>query len=368
MSFTPTKSADHQVVDLSADVVALKTTESIREAAIEAVRSGHTHYTDRPGVAELRDAVAIKLAEFNRVHMSPSDEILITAGRQEALYLAAQVMFEPDHEVVIVGPALPRDLELIRMVGAAPRVAAPTDDLAPNPESVEALITEHTSALLIREPSPAGQTADSKVIKRLADLAIKHELKVIAVEGNESYTAAGVSSFSIGGIAGMAPRTVTINDFGAFGLDAWRVAYLAAQRELMGPIRRLKQELSICSPAISQYAALSGMAHVGAHMAARRDQMDARRTAVHAALDAHGISYAPGESGIFTMLRPPAGESSWHVLERLEDHGIKLAAGETIGAPGWLRMTLDREPDDLKAAVAAIAEVGFGSNTAEVGE
>ena len=98
-----------------------------QEAAKAALDAGATHYTDRPGVADLREAVAIKLAETNRVAVAPADEVLITCGVQEALYLALQVLAGLGDEVIVTGPALPDDLELVRMAGrrsADPRRSA----------------------------------------------------------------------------------------------------------------------------------------------------------------------------------------------------------------------------------------------------
>ena len=75
-------------IDVSRPSVSTATPLAVREAAKAALDAGATHYTDRPGVADLREAVAIKLAETNRVAVAPADEVLITCGVQEALYLA----------------------------------------------------------------------------------------------------------------------------------------------------------------------------------------------------------------------------------------------------------------------------------------
>jgi aspartate/methionine/tyrosine aminotransferase len=343
------------LIDLAAERVSLPTPDSLRTAAKDALDAGHTHYTDRPGVAELRQAVALKLAEINRIHMAPADEILITCGVQEALYLAMQVLAGPGDEVIITDPALPADVELVRMVGATARVAPATWALALDVDQVQALMSPATTLILLRSPSPAGRVPDEATLEALAALVVERDLRVIAVEAEEDLVSSAVHHHSIAGIAGLAPRTVTVNDFGGLGLDAWRVGYLAAQRELMGPIRRLKQELSICSPAVSQYAALAAMSQLGGYLAAARDRLDLRRAALVRSLGEEGITRIDSESGMYVMARPAAGLHPRDVVEQTGAQGLRIATGDTIGAPGWLRLTLDAEPGQLREAAGRLA-------------
>jgi aspartate aminotransferase len=343
------------VIDLAADRVSLSTPESLRAAAKDALDAGHTSYTDRPGVVELRQAIALKLAEANRVHVAPADEILVTCGLQEALYLAMQVLAGPGDEVIITAPALPADVELVRMVGATARVAAATDDLALDVEQVRTLLSPATTLLLLRSPSPAGRVPDEATLEALAALVLERDLRVLAIEGEEHSVGSEVHHHSIAGIAGLAPRTVTANDFGGLGLDAWRVGYVAAQRALMDPIRRLKQELSICSPAVSQYAALAAMSHLGAYLAATRDRLELRRAALVGALAAEGLSRIVPESGMYVMARPARGLHPRAVVEQSVEQGLRIATGDSIGAPGWLRLTLDAGPQRLHEAAARLA-------------
>jgi aspartate/methionine/tyrosine aminotransferase len=343
------------LIDLSAERVNLATPDSLRQAAKDALDAGHTHYTDRPGVAALREAVALKLAEVNRIHMAPADEVLITCGLQEALYLAMQVLVGPGDEVILTDPALPEDIELVRMVGATARIAPATDELALDVDQVQALLSPATALILLRSPSRVGRVPDEDTLEALAALVIEHDLRVLAVEAEEDLVRPGVRHHSIAGIAGLAPRTVTVNDFGGLGLDAWRVGYLAAQRELMSPIRRLKQELSICSPAVSQYAALAAMSQLSGYLAAAGDRLDMRRVALSHALQAHGVARIESESGMYVMAWPGAGMHARDVVEQAKARGLRIATGESVGAPGWLRLTLDAGSDELGEAAARLA-------------
>jgi len=344
-------------IDLSGDRVTLTTAVEVREAAKSALDAGATHYTDRPGIPELREAVAVKLAEANAVAVRPADEVLITCGVQEALFLAMQVLAGVGDEVIVTGPALPADIELVRMVGAAARVAPADDRLRLDVEQVSELITDDTRLILFRSPSAVGEVITDSRLDRVAALAIEHDLRVISVESGEALTATGVEHRSIAAVEGLAPRTVTINGFGGVGLDAWRVGYLAAQRELMGGMRRLKQELSICSPAVSQHAAITAIGRAAAYNAALVDRLDVRRVALELALMQSGLEHIAPRGGVFVFVKPDPAISVPVAIARAAEVGVVVADGVRAGAAGWLRLTLDREPDLLHTAAYRLASV-----------
>lgn len=337
--------------------IAVATSASVREAAKAALDAGATHYTDRPGVAELREAVALKLSETNRIAVAPAEEVLITCGTQEALFLALQVLAGSDDEVILTGPALPEDLELVRSVGAAARVAFPDDQLRLDVDRVEELITDRTRVILLRSPSTVGEVVPHDALDRLGGLVTANNLRVVTVETGEALIAAGVEHRSIGEVDGLGPRTVTINDFSGAGLEAWRVGYLAAQRALMGDIKRLKQELSICSPAVSQYAALDAIGSASAQVAALRDRLDLRRAAVGDVLADSGLEYIMPQAGIHVFVKPADGVAATAAIADAAEAGITIADGELAGAHGWLRVTLGQDPEVLSAAVRKLVDV-----------
>jgi aspartate/methionine/tyrosine aminotransferase len=344
-------------LDLSAERISLATPGAVREAAKAALDGGATHYTDRPGILDLREAVAVKLAEANGIAVAPADEVLITCGIQEALFLAVQVLARAGDEVIITGPSLPADVELVRMVGAAARIAPPDERLRLDVEAVRSLISESTTAILFRSPSMSGEVISEIALEQLGALAVEHDLRVIAVENDEALTASGEDYRSIAAVGGLAPRTVTINGFTGIGLDAWRVGYLAAQRELMAPMRGLKLELSICSPAVSQHAAINGLRQAAVHNATVRDALDVRRSALALALEESGLEHVAPRAGIYVFVKPAVGLPVYAAIARAADAGVVVADGSLAGADGWLRLTLDHDPDTLRDAAYRLASV-----------
>jgi aspartate/methionine/tyrosine aminotransferase len=336
------------VIDLSAEHLGLSTPEHVRQGAKDALDAGETHYTTRPGINPLRRAVAEKLAAENGVAVHPEREVLITCGEQEALWVALHVLLEPGDEAILAPPARARDADIVRMARATPRAVAsdPERGLALDVRAVAQAVSERTKAIVLRAPGlivPADDDLDA-----LASVAREHDLTVIAVESLEPLVHDDAVHRSIAALPGMAERTVTINGFSAvWGLEAWRVAYLAGPEALLGPMIALKQALSICSPAVSQYAALAAVLGPQDRVAEAHAEVRARRAALVTALAERGAG----------CVAPAAG---WHVLVEGDQDaaaaaGVRAAPSDTVGLSGWLRLSLTEPPERLRVAGRRLA-------------
>jgi aminotransferase len=207
-------------------------------------------------------------------------------------------------------------------------------------------VTDRTKAIVLRAPGLVAP-GDAE-LEALASVAGEHDLTVVAVESLEPLMHDGAVHRSIAALPGMAERTVTINGFSAiWGLEAWRVAYLAGPEALLGPMIALKQALSICSPAVSQYAALAAVSGPQDRVGEAQAEVRARRAALVAALDEGGAR----------CVAPAAG---WHVLVEGGDGaaaaaGVRAAPGDTVGWSGWLRLSLTESPERLRIAGRRLA-------------
>jgi aspartate/methionine/tyrosine aminotransferase len=234
------------------------------------------------------------------------------------------------------------------MARATPRAVASDLErgLVLDVRAVAQAVSVRTKAIVLRAPGlivPADDDLDA-----LASVAREHDLTVIAVESLEPLVHDDAVHRSIAALPGMAERTVTINGFSAvWGLEAWRVAYLAGPEALLGPMIALKQALSICSPAVSQYAALAAVLGPQDRVAEAHAEVRARRAALVAAL-------AEGGAG---CVAPAAG---WHVLVEGDQDaaaaaGVRAAPSDTVGLSGWLRLSLTEPPERLRDAGRRLA-------------
>lgn len=196
-------------------------------ATLEALDRGETHYTDRPGILPLRQAVTRGLHARFGIEVDPKANTVITCGVTEARFVAVQQLLAPgeglyagDYAERLGGALTVRGARLVEGVGEAPVLY------------LSSAMPEDAQRVLLGE---AGEGA----------------LVVLEVEeGEGSFHPAQLESF--------ADRTVTIGDIGASdGLLSWRVGFLAAPPSTAPGLRDFKQALTICTTNLSQWAALA---------------------------------------------------------------------------------------------------------------
>jgi aminotransferase len=353
---SPAPTSGEDTIDLAGESLGFTTAHHIRAAAQRALDNGETHYTTRPGLDPLREAVSQRLAAESDIHADPKSEIIITSGTQEALFVALNVLIEPGDSVLVLRPSRPAYVDIARQANA--RVTSVRgsagDGFAVDPARVARRITPATRVLVLGSPLvPAGVVHGQDVLQALAALAVRHNLAVICDETFSPFVVDGTHR-SLGALPGMAERTLTIGGFSlSYALAGWRVGYLSGPQAIMAAMMKLKQALSICSAAVSQYAALAAVTGPQFPLEDARAAMAARRAAAFSLLDAANIPYAPSAAGPYLLLDGSHVERSDRTLvRRIErEAGVSLMPGSLYGLPSWLRLKLAEPEDRLKEAV-----------------
>ena len=351
-----------RLIDLRADRLGLATAAHVRDAAKQALDDGETHYTTRPGLNPLRHAIAEKLERENGIRVHAEREVLVTSGTREALFVALHVLLEHGDDVVVNGPAPKLYRDVARLAGGSARVAAgdPENGFAVDPREVARRLTRRTRAIVLVSPStPAGSVTDAGRLEALAEIAIAKGLVVLSVETLEPFVFDGAAHLSIGALPGMAERTVTINGVSeSHGLAGWRVGYMAGPESLLGPMTQLKQAMSICSAAVSQYAALAAITGSQVQVKAKRALVASRRDRACAALEAAGVGFVRPAAGYHMLVDArPSGLSNVALQEALRGARLRVGSGAAVGAPGWLSIALSSSSEDLEEAAARLGAV-----------
>ena len=180
------------------------------------------------------------------------------------MYLALEAVLDDGDEVIIQAPYFtpyPQQVELARGIP----VELPTyeeEDFQINIERLESLITERTKVLIINSPNnPAGSCLSLETMKKIAEVAEKHDLLVIADEiyTDYSYENEFIPFISIDG---MAERTITINSFSKnYVMTGWRVGNIIAPECIVNVIRLVNDNVVFTAPSISQRAAIHALRH-----------------------------------------------------------------------------------------------------------
>jgi aspartate aminotransferase len=197
------------------------------EAADQAARDGWTRYTQSAGVPALREAIAAKVGRLNRYQAAP-DQVVVTAGGIEAIYLAMLGVLEPGDEVLLPDPGWPNFRMMARLVHAVERLYPLRPELGflPAPEDLERAIGPRTRAILLNSPSnPLGAIIGADRLTELLDLAAAHDLWVISDECYDAITFD--DSFASPAAVAHPDRVISCYSFSkTYAMTGWRVGYL----------------------------------------------------------------------------------------------------------------------------------------------
>lgn len=225
---------------------------------------GVHRYSADPGIPELRDAVAAKLAEFNHVSRQSGD-IIITAGANQAFLLTAMTVLNPGDEVILLTPYYFNHHMAVQMVGAKP-VEVELDSesgFALDSRKIIDAVTPRTRMIVIVTPS--NPTGAIYVEEELGELAKGLEDSDVLIVSDETYDFFSPGPFgrghvSVGSFPEVADRTFTISSFSkSFGITGWRAGYLAAPSRYIENLLKVQDTMVICAPHISQRVALAGL-------------------------------------------------------------------------------------------------------------
>jgi aminotransferase len=276
----------------------LHTPRHITEAAKRAIDENQHHYTMPAGLPQLRAAIARALARDHGLDYD-ADEVIVTAGAQEAVMLTMLGLVDPGDEVLITSPRFTTYDTAVQMCGGVP-VPVPTyerDDFALMPAEIEARITPRTKALVLVSPNnPTAAVTPPTVIRQIAELARARDLIVVSDEIYARLVYDGAEHLSIASLPGMKARTVTVNGFSkAYAMTGWRVGYLAAPRDFVRRMTEPRHTLSINAATPSQYAALAALEGPQEPVAEMVAEYARRRAYLMPALTDLGLSYGyPG--------------------------------------------------------------------------
>ncbi len=314
----------------------LDTPPHVVAAAQKAVGAGATHYTHPLGMPDLRSAIA-KSIKTNGGADYTTDEIVVTAGAQESMFVAMLALVDPDDEVIIPSPGYNSYHQAVELAGGRV-VTVPTyekDGFALTAAAVEKVLTAKSRMLCLINPSnPTGMVIPPSEIERLAALATKHDLIVVSDEIYARLTYDNARVQPVAALPGMKERTITIDGFSkAYAMTGWRVGYFAAPRHFATAMAEIHHGLAICAPAVSQHAALAALTGPQDSVDAARREYDARRRVMMAALDRMGLSYARpnGAFYIYANVSSTGMSASEFCLRLLQEGRVMMFPGSLFG-------------------------------------
>jgi aminotransferase len=238
------------------------TPQHIIDQGVNSLRVGRTGYTSNSGTLELRSAISAYVERLYGIHYAPENQVLVTVGVSEALWLAMKAIVDPGDEVLVVEPCFVSNAAAVEIAGGVP-VIVPTfveNDFQVTGAELEAAITPRTKAVLISYPNnPTGAALTRERLLEIAAVAEKYDLVVISDEIYERLVY-GVEHISFASLPGMYERTILLSGVSkSFAMTGWRIGYATAPVEIMSAMRKLHQYLIMSAPTMGQVAALEAL-------------------------------------------------------------------------------------------------------------
>lgn len=358
----------YELMDLAArlpDVISLgrgdpdlATPAHIVAAAKEAVTAKSLDLSPIEGLPELRRAIADKLKQDNGLDVGP-ENILVTTGGQEALFLLIQALLDPGDEILVPDPRYTSYDQAIQMAGGkivlVPTTEADAFDL--EADAVLERITPRTKAILIVTPgNPTAGIVTRKNIERIAKIAQEHNLIVISDEIYEKFVYDGWEHVSIGALPGMAERTITLNGFSkTYAMTGWRVGYITAPITFIEAATRFKQVTNLAAPTLSQWGAHAALTGAQTSVNEFRAIYSERRALTKDALDEMGFTYGDprGAFYVFANTRSTGMNTTEFAYQLLERARVLVFPGAGFGAAwnDYVRISLLQPKEKLVQAL-----------------
>ncbi len=340
------------------------TPRNVSEAASRALLDdSQTHYTAATGILPLREAIVTDAKRWKGISATP-DQVVVTPGAKPIMFYAMLALIDEGDEVIYPNPGFPIYESMARYVGGVP-VAAPlreADEFRMDVEEVAGLITPRTRMIVTNSPhNPTGSVLTDADQRRLAEIAVEHDLVVLADEiyGRLQYSG---EPLSIATLPGMAERTITLDGFSkTFAMTGWRLGYGIVPEWLAPAFSRLVINSVSCTNAFAQYGAIEALTGPQDDADAMRAEFLARRQLMVDGLNAiDGVTCVMPHGAFYTFPNISSfGRTSNEMADHLlYDAGVCGLSGTAFGAhgEGYLRFSYANSRENLSAALERIGE------------
>lgn len=336
---------------------------TVRSKAISVLQQGNTVYTANSGLFELRKAISEYLIRKNNLKYDPNDEIIVTVGGSEAIDLCVRAVVNPGDEVLVVEPSFVCYKPIVELMHGVPVVieTKPEDNFKLTAEALREKITDKTKLLILPFPNnPTGAILTRPELEKIADVLRDTNILVLTDEIYSELSYQG-KHVSIAEIDGMQERTLYVNGFSkAFAMTGWRLGYVAGPHELVSQMLKIHQYAIMCSPTVSQFAAVDALEKCDKDVQAMVREYDMRRRYIVNAFNELGLEcFEPGGAFyVFPCIKSTGLTSQQFCEDLLMKHKVAVVPGDAFGScgEGYIRVSYAYSLQHLKTAIGCIGE------------
>jgi aspartate aminotransferase len=360
------RAAGERILDFSVGEPDQATPLAVTAAAIEALEAGRTRYVASSGLPELRAAVTHRYKKDFHVSFA-EDEVAITTGGKQALYLACQALLDRGDEVILPTPHWPTFTEAVRLAGARPILvrAAEKDGFQINARMISKATSARTKAVIINSPcNPTGAVIDPEDLLVIGDIAQRRKFTILYDD-----TYARLSFGRVDPAVFQALRDAVGERFVIVGtasktycMTGWRIGWILGSRSLIDASSALISHSTQGPATFAQHGAVQALTGPQRSVQEMAAEYRRRRDLVYPAVRAlPRVTCAEPAGGFYVF--PNLGRylsaeipSTLELCRRLlDEQRVALVPGEGFGAPGYVRLSFARPATELEDGLKRIA-------------
>ncbi len=295
-----------EVISLGPGEPDFNTPEPIKEAVKKAIDENKTHYSTTGGSQELRELISKKLKKENNIEANPDEEICVTTGSTEGLFLISSILIEPKDEIIIPNPGymnynpttsffrgIPIEMNMLNENGFGAEI-----------EEIKKKITEKTHVLIINTPSnPTGNVMKKKELEEIADIVNDNNNTIIfSDEAYEKLVYNDNKHISIASLNGMENKVMTFQSFSkSFAMAGFRVGYVSGSKEVIKTMKRIRIYSTLTNSNFSEYAAIEALKTGNSYSEKMKIEYERRGKMLHKRLNSIGMFECNKPEGAFYM-------------------------------------------------------------------
>jgi aspartate aminotransferase len=358
------------VISLSLGEPDFNTPKHIQEGAKAAIDENKWFaYPPVNGYLDLRKAIVDKFKNENGLEYTP-DQIVVSNGAKQSIINVMLSIINPGDEVIVFSPYWVSYTAAVELAEGIPVLIKGSleDDFKATAQQLEKAITPKTRAIIFSSPcNPTGSVFSKKELEKITEVVLAHEgIYVMSDEIYEHINYVGAHT-SIGAIAGMFERTITINGMAkGFAMTGWRVGYIGAPTWIAKACNKIQGQLTSANCSIAQRATLTALTSDLGPTIEMAKEYRKRRDLVHKLLSAipgFKVNMPAGAFYFFPDVSSYYGKSDGNnvikdgddlCLYLLETAQVSLVTGDAFGDPNCIRLSYAASEENLKEAVIRI--------------
>ena len=355
------------VVDFTLGDPDIPTPLPICEAAINAAKAGHTRYAPNAGLPALREAIARQVSKESGIAYE-ANNVAVTVGATEAVYLAFMACINPGDEVIILAPYWVQYENIVKLFGGKPVIVDTfKEGFEPDTDVIFKAITDKTKVIVVNSPNnPSGYIYDDSFLEALEEMVSANHILIFDDEAYRSLVYEqdfpSITSYC------RKENVVIINSFSKqFAMTGWRVGYVVGEEDFIKEIIKFQQNIAVCVATPNQYAALEAISNTDRYAIGIKDVFTKRReTLIRELNKIDKISYeAPqGTFYAFIDISKTGLKSKFFCFDLLEKEHVAVIPGVAFGASfdNYIRLAFTLNEDRIIEGCSRIKHFLDGIN------